>query len=62
MGIPGQRVTKGETWIIGSLRLFQLDIVDVVGSVDDFTLAVCNSDQFAVVRVEVHLPVSFLVL
>ena len=44
----------------GSLRLFKLDIVDLVRCADDFTL-VGNSDQFAFVRVEVHLPVCFSV-
>ena len=34
-----------DSFILGSLRLFQLDIVDVVGCVDGFTL-VGDSDQF----------------
>ena len=41
--------------------LFKLNIVDVVRCADGFTL-VGNSDQFAFVRVVVHLPVCFPVL
>ena len=44
-----------------SFRLFKLNIVDVVHCADGFRL-VGNSDQFAFVRFEVHLPVCFLVL
>ena len=61
MGVPGQSITEGVTKVFGSLRLFKLNIVDLVRCADDFTL-VGNSDQFAFVRVEVHLPVCFPVL
>ena len=64
MGVPGQRVLKVRP---NYLALFVclisvvLNVVDEIRSVDCFTL-VSYSDQFALTRVEVHLPVRFPIL
>ena len=57
VGVPGQRVTE----VLGSFRLFQLNFVDEIRCVDCFSF-IGISDQFALIRVEVHLPVCFPVL
>ena len=43
---------------LGSLRLFQLNVVNEIRCVDCFSL-IGDSDQLALIRVEVHLPVCF---
>ena len=48
-------------YLAGSLHLFQLNVVDEIRCVDCFSL-IGDSDQFALIRVEVHLPVCFPVL
>ena len=38
MRVPGQRVTEGKTKVLGSLRLFQLNVVDEICCDDRFSL------------------------
>ena len=61
MSIPGQRACEREAQVLGFLCLFHLNAVDLVHCVDGLAL-VYDPYQFALIRVEVHLPVGLPIL
>ena len=61
MGIPGQCACEREVQVLGFLRLFQLNAVDLVRCIDGLAL-VYNPYRFELIRVEMHLPISLPVL